>query len=77
MKQKSHILIFFFGLIFFPQLFLAQVDFNKLPKDDLGDVEDKFQEFFYEALKQKGIENYGRSAEALLKCIALNDSATS
>lgn len=51
----------------------AQVDFNKLPTDDLGEVDDKFQEYFFEALKQKGIENYDRSAEALLKCIELND----
>ncbi|WP_303316516.1 tetratricopeptide repeat protein [Flavivirga abyssicola] len=52
----------------------AQVDFNKKPDDDLGNVEDKFQESFYEALKQKGIENYDRSVEALLKCIELDNS---
>ncbi|WNH08576.1 tetratricopeptide repeat protein [Thalassobellus suaedae] len=52
----------------------AQVDFNKKPNDDLGDFEDKFQELFYEALKQKGIENYDRSNEALLKCIELDNS---
>ena len=48
------------------------VDFNKTPEDDLGDNEDKFQELFYEALKQKGIENYDRAAEALQKCIAID-----
>jgi tetratricopeptide (TPR) repeat protein len=58
----------------FPQVNYAQVDFNKKPDDDLGDVEDKFQEFFYEALKQKGIENYDRSVEALLKCIELDNT---
>ena len=52
----------------------AQVDFNKTPDDDLGDVEDKFQEAFYEALKQKGIENYDRSIKKLLKCIELDNS---
>jgi len=49
----------------------AQVDFNK-PTDDLGDVEDQFQEYFFEAMKQKSIENYDRSVEALLKCKQLN-----
>jgi len=75
MKQKIYIFFFLFGLIFFPQANYAQVDFNKKPDDDLGNVDDKFQEFFYEALKQKSIENYDRSVEALLKCIEIDDSA--
>ena len=57
-----------------PQQTYAQVDFNKRPDDDLGNVEDTFQEYFFEALKQKGIENYQKSADALLKCIEINDS---
>lgn len=61
-------------MLIFPQANYAQVDFNKKPDDDLGDVEDKFQELFYEALKQKGIENYDRSVEALIKCIAIDNS---
>ncbi|GAA3631158.1 hypothetical protein GCM10022397_15830 [Flavivirga jejuensis] len=61
-------------MLIFPHIIYAQVDFNKKHDDDLGDVEDKFQEFFYEALKQKGIENYDRSVESLLKCIALDNS---
>jgi tetratricopeptide (TPR) repeat protein len=52
----------------------AQVDFNKVTNDDLGEAEDKFQELFFEALKQKSIENYDRSVEALLKCINLDDA---
>ncbi len=52
----------------------AQVDFNKRPDDDLGNYEDAYQEYFFEALKQKGIENYQRSVDALLKCIKINDS---
>ncbi|MEW4922423.1 tetratricopeptide repeat protein [Algibacter sp. 2305UL17-15] len=52
----------------------AQVDFNKTPDDDLGIVEDKFQEFFFEALKQKGIENYQRSIDALLQCVDIDKS---
>ncbi len=61
-------------MIFIPNLLLAQIDYNKTPDDDLGDIEDKYQEYFFEALKQKGIENYDRSIKALLKCIQLDDS---
>lgn len=38
--------------------------------DDLGDVSDDFQTAFFEALKQKGIENYERAITELDKCIA-------
>ena len=74
MKYKAYILILFFGILLFPQTNYAQVDFNKKPDDDLGNVDDKFQELFYEALKQKSIENYDRSVEALLKCIELDNT---
>lgn len=57
-----------------PKLIYAQVDFNKRPDDDLGNVEDKFQESFFEALKQKGIENYDRAIKALQRCAELDDS---
>ncbi|MDO5971984.1 tetratricopeptide repeat protein [Flavivirga aquimarina] len=74
MKYKIYILFVVIGILCFPQANYAQVDFNKKPNDDLGNVEDEFQEHFYEALKQKGIENYDRSVEALLKCIELDNS---
>lgn len=74
MKQKIYIFILLFGFFVVPQVMYAQVDFNKKPDDDLGDVEDKFQELFYEALKQKAIENYDRSVTALLKCVDLDKS---
>ncbi|WP_235046957.1 tetratricopeptide repeat protein [Winogradskyella psychrotolerans] len=65
-------MIFLFGMIIVPQTTYAQVDFNKRPDDDLGNVEDEFQEHFFEALKQKGIENYDRAVEALQKCLNLD-----
>lgn len=37
------------------------------PTDDLGNVSDAFQEFFFEALKQKAIENYELALDALKK----------
>jgi len=72
MIHKIYILIVFFGMIFIPRMTYAQVDFNKTPDDDLGDVEDKKQGLFFEALKQKGIENYDRAVIALLKCIDID-----
>ncbi|MCB4807347.1 tetratricopeptide repeat protein [Tamlana sp. 62-3] len=67
MKQNVYILVFLFGIILVPKFGFAQ-------NDDLGDNDDKFQELFYEALKQKSIENYDRSAEALLACIEIDKS---
>ena len=72
MKYKIYILFLFFGIFIFPQMNYSQVDFNKKPTDDLGDVEDQFQEYFFEAMKQKSIENYDRSVTALLKCKELD-----
>lgn len=77
MKKALLISFFLLGTFFVPHLSYAQVDFNKRPDDDLGNVEDKFQEFFFEALKQKGIENYDRAVEALQKCLKLDDSDAS
>ncbi|MCM4159175.1 hypothetical protein FHG64_09295 [Antarcticibacterium flavum] len=37
-------------------------------EDDLGNVTDEFQENFFEALKQKAIENYERALASLEKC---------
>ena len=74
MQKQIYILVVFFGLFLLPQINYAQVDFNKKPNDDLGDVADEYQELFFESLKQKGIENYGRAIEALLKCKNLDTS---
>ncbi|MGK0427869.1 MAG: tetratricopeptide (TPR) repeat protein [Ulvibacter sp.] len=61
----SYILLFFFGTLFYPKVLIAQE--IQGPTDDLGDVSDAFQENFFEALKQKGIENYELALEALKK----------
>ncbi|WP_092445998.1 tetratricopeptide repeat protein [Winogradskyella sediminis] len=71
-KTTVLILVFLFGILIVPQVSYAQVDFNKRPDDDLGNVEDEFQEHFFEALKQKGIENYDRAVEELQKCLNLD-----
>lgn len=43
----------------------GQVEDPNAPTDDLGNVSDNFQEHFFEALKQKGIENYQLALDAL------------
>ena len=74
MKKQSYILLIILGIFLFPQVNTAQIDFDKKPDDDLGDVSDAYQEYFFEALKQKGIENYQRAVDNLLKCIEIDDS---
>lgn len=51
------------GMLLVPMLLLAQTE-----PEDVAAVDDKFQNFFYESLKQKGIENYDKAIEALEKC---------
>ena len=74
MKQKIYILFFLLGLFLIPNGIYSQVDFNKTPDDDLGNAEDVFQEHFFEALKQKGIENYDKAIIALQKCLTQDDT---
>ncbi|MFY8008711.1 MAG: cytochrome C biosynthesis protein, partial [Flavobacterium sp.] len=51
------------GMVFVPTLLLAQNE-----PEDVAAIDNKFQNFFYEALKQKGIENYDKAIEALERC---------
>lgn len=58
------------GSVLLPQQLCAQEikdDSIENPMDELGDVSDKFQENFFEALKQKAIENYELALTALNK----------
>jgi tetratricopeptide (TPR) repeat protein len=55
---------FLFGMFVIPTTLLAQGE----PKDTLALAENKFEESFYESLKQKGIENYDKAIESLEKC---------
>jgi tetratricopeptide (TPR) repeat protein len=51
------------GLIFIPNLLLAQTE-----PEDVAAIDNKFQNYFYESLKQKSIENYDKALEALQQC---------
>lgn len=39
---------------------------------ELGEVNDVFQQHFFEALKQKAIENHEKAIDALVKCLAID-----
>ena len=73
MKVNIKILLLFFAIQLIGSNGYCQVDFNKRPDDDLGNYEDAYQEHFFEALKQRGIENYQRSNDALRKCLLFDD----
>lgn len=65
MKIKKYLVAsFFFGILLFPAMVFAQAE-----PDDIALAEDKFQDNFYESLKQKGIENYDKAVLALEKCL--------
>lgn len=66
MIKNLKIGLFLFG-IFFSEATLFSQEIEEAPTDDLGNVSDAFQENFFEALKQKGIENYELALEALQK----------
>jgi tetratricopeptide (TPR) repeat protein len=65
--------VYYFVLLFgmlsiSTQCFAQEIEATwNMPTDDLGNVSDDFQENFFEALKQKGIENYELALVALSK----------
>ena len=66
MKYLKLFILFFILLVDSGSLLFSQ-EIDTAPTDDLGNVSDAFQEHFFEALKQKGIENYELALEALQK----------
>lgn len=72
MNIKHYIRVILLGIFIIPSICFAQN--GQEPEDDLGNVTDEYQELFFEALKQKAIENYDRAVDALLKCINIDDS---
>jgi len=54
--------------IFLTLLSLLTTQAQEVLEDDLGDVSDEFQTTFFEALKQKGIENYDKAIDLLETC---------
>ncbi|MCH9660473.1 MAG: tetratricopeptide repeat protein [Bacteroidetes bacterium] len=65
LKTLFKIGIIIFGMMYSVGPSYAQGSLGDAPTDDLGDVSDAFQDHFFEALKQKGIENYELALNAL------------
>ena len=64
------ILSFFFGVLIGLNS-NAQIQNDSLPKPIKPPTEIQFQNYFYEGLKQKGIENYIKAIDAFVKCAEL------
>ena len=62
MKKITIYCLLLFGIILVPNIVLAQNEPN-----DVVTIDDGFEDFFYEAIKQKSIENYDKAIEALEK----------
>jgi len=70
MINMRFILLFFFG--FFMGLnSTAQIENDSLLKSITPPLEIQFQNYFYEGLKQKGIDNYNKAIDAFIKCAEL------
>ena len=62
MKKITIYCLLLFGILLVPNIVLAQNEPN-----DVVTIDDGFEDFFYEAIKQKSIENYDKAIEALEK----------
>ena len=51
--------------------FISNAVWAQTEPEDIAIDSDQFQDYFYEAIKQKGIENYDKAIESLEKCVAL------
>jgi tetratricopeptide (TPR) repeat protein len=64
--KKSRLLTLFFVLLSNSALLLAQTE-----PDEIKQEVNKFQDYFFESLKQKGIENYDKAIVALEQCLKI------
>ncbi|PIQ18882.1 MAG: hypothetical protein COW66_04135 [Flavobacteriaceae bacterium CG18_big_fil_WC_8_21_14_2_50_34_36] len=65
-KINTYFFIVLFGMLLLPkQIFAQEKEGGSL--EEPTNVTDSFQEFFFEALKQKAIENYDKALESLEK----------
>ncbi len=71
--MKKAVLVFLFlVLLCNPALLMAQTEPEQIKPDT-----DKFQDYFYESLLQKGIQNYDKAITALEQCLKIKpDDAT-
>ena len=63
MKKLGIVYVLFLGMLCVPSIVVAQTE----PNNDVVTIDDGFQDIFFEAIKQKSIENYDKAIEALEK----------
>ena len=73
MDIRVKYIIYILGIFIFSQLNYAQEEDSA--EVFLEDYTDEFQEAFFEALKQKGIENYDRAINLFLECKSLDSTS--
>ena len=64
--KKYSLIALLIGIFIFPISLVAQSE-----PEEVAAIDDDFQNNYYEALKQKGIENYDRAIESLQKCLKI------
>ena len=64
--KKYSLIALLIGIFIFPISLVAQSE-----PEEVDAIDDDFQNNYYEALKQKGIENYDRAIESLQKCLKI------
>jgi tetratricopeptide (TPR) repeat protein len=74
MKHIVYLLFLYSGSLLLPGVLYGQEE--ESAEVSLEDYTDEFQENFFEALKQKGIENYDKAINSLLECKRLDPSST-
>jgi len=73
MNFRIKYVIYILGIFIFSQLNYAQEEESS--EVFLEDYSDEFQEAFFEALKQKGIENYDKAINFFLECKMLDSTS--
>ncbi|WP_445453351.1 tetratricopeptide repeat protein [Flavobacterium sp. 25HG05S-40] len=63
MKKLGIVYVLFLGMLCVPNSVVAQTE----PNNDVVTIDDGFQDIFFEAIKQKSIENYDKAIDALEK----------
>lgn len=71
MKGTGYMLLIVIAFLCIPEWSSAQEE-EESAELSLIEYTDEFQELFFEALKQKGIENYDKAINTLLKCKQLS-----
>ena len=69
--MRQRIRLFLCGILWIPAVLFGQ-DIEESAEVFLEEYSDEFQELFFEALKQRGIENYDKAINLFLECKRLD-----